>query len=120
MKRDVVPDRVLEGQPVAPSSEPSIPADYKFKTSEEAELLPMPLQILRLKDINAGLCDTHNTLVIMNASAEDRIAEALQALEDLGPPVREAFELWSAWQYRVTLYDKALAALAAPSGVAKL
>lgn len=58
----------------------SVPEDYKFKTSEEAELLPLPLQILRLKEINAGLCHNHNTLLIMNTRAETRITELEGAL----------------------------------------
>jgi hypothetical protein len=107
----VIEEAEKAAQPVSAPS-PVIPSqdDYRFKTSEEAELLPLPLQILRLKEINAGLCNDHNTLVIMNAREREARKQAEDAYMDLlgemsfigerfaiayiprGPEVQESYE----------------------------
>jgi RNase P subunit RPR2 len=59
-----------------PKPTPSTPADYlHYLNSEEAEKLPLQDQIARLKKINANLCKTCNSYIIMNATAERRIKE---------------------------------------------
>lgn len=47
--------------------------DYEYVTSEEAELLPLPLQILRLNRINSELCKGFNTLLAEVVQLERQI-----------------------------------------------
>jgi hypothetical protein len=56
------------------------PKGYRYKTSEEAALLPLPLQLLRLQEINAQLCHNHNTLLVSGAQQERQLTQALTSL----------------------------------------
>jgi hypothetical protein len=60
------------------SEQQVLPPPYRYLTSEEAELLPLPLQLERLREINEELVRTHNHMVIQGAK-EDRESAALRA-----------------------------------------
>jgi hypothetical protein len=101
----------LESKVSALESTPAPQGEYRYKTSEEAELLPLPLQILRLKEINAGLCNDHNTLVIMNAREREswkqaenkafnagiaRVLDHLVEVNIIGVTLRDkAYRMWA-------------------------
>lgn len=53
--------------------------EYRFKTSEEAKSLSLPLQLRRLEEINEEICRNHNTLLIENVNLERQISSYPEA-----------------------------------------
>lgn len=78
---------------------------------------------LRLKEINAGLCDSHNTLVVMNARLESENAELKRQLREARTKaLEEAASRLDSWEAGGECYDMSAAdcirALAARDAIA--
>jgi hypothetical protein len=65
------------------------PEEYRYKTSEQAALLPLPLQLLRLEEINEQLCHNHNTLLISGAGLDREVARLKEQLVWIRDHVQE-------------------------------
>lgn len=79
LKEGLDRDRYYKNNPIEGQKDMLPELDsYRYKTSEEAKLLPLATQLLRLEHINTQLCQDHNTLLI-DAANQQRRAEIAES-----------------------------------------